>query len=232
MATEETVPFVAPQRPRRPRHHGMQAPYDFFYALLNLWDRRRLGDAMRVLQWALELLSPSDFDTTAWANEQHGVTPVLTPALTFLNPRAALERLADLALGDDPLLQGEEAEAALVASMRLTALVAFVRDYRVRFVVMSNVPEVHGPLQTRPPDRFVVWKFFEHGGVNIVRAYFDAMVAHDRERRAARERQGAPPVLGLGCVRSSLGGPDPGAPAAIARQRLEEMRRLLLAPLL
>lgn len=229
-----TVPYVAPERARRPRHLGMRAPYDFFYALLNVWDRRQLGHVMNILGWAIELLPVDLCDISYWAQFQHGVMPVLTPSLAFLPPDKAFARLAEAALSDRA--GGEE---ALKASMRLSALVAFIGDYRVRLAIMANDAGVHGPLGTRAPDPYHVWRFLANDALGAARAYFHAMATADQRRRRAKEEREKPPVLGLGCIRGSTSIEDEeeegegGEREALrlTQQWLAELKHLLFVPL-
>jgi hypothetical protein len=235
-----TVPYVAPERPRRPRHHDMICPYDFFYALLNIWDRPQLAHLMRLLSWAMELIPTDLCDVSYWARHQHGVTPILTPTLVFLPPREAFERLAEV--GAAPGLRRLQ-EAALVASMRLSVLVAFVGDYRVRMAIMASASGVNEAMQSRPPDPCRVWRFLGRDVRGACAAHFHEMANYDQRVRQAKEAAGKPPVLGLHCIRSSAGvteeeegeeeekeGREPEA-LRLTQKWLTELKHLLFVPL-
>jgi hypothetical protein len=228
---ETTVAFVAPAKPRRPRHHGMTCPYDFFYALFNIWDCAQLAHVMQLLSWAIELVPTEHCDISYWAQYQHGVTPILTPALSFVPPSEAFARLAEAGRRGD---LSEPQEAALVASMRLTTMVGFIGDHRVRTAIMAKESGIHEHIQARPPDPYYVWHFFAREARGAAIAHFEAMATYEQRLRKAREAASKPPVLGLGCIRSSDGlTEEEGEEEALrlTQRWLEEFKHLLFVPL-
>lgn len=174
-----SVSFVAPLRSRRARAPWVY-PYDFFYALLRVWDVERLADFMRILNQAVHVLADDGrlCNTQFW--QSHWL-PVLLPAPAFHPVDCAFARLHAAASAGG----SGTATADVVASMRLCALVAFVVDYRVRVVVMTPDARIHGRLGTRPPDAAAVWDFFTRGGGDAARNYVPDVVAIKRNATLA-----------------------------------------------
>jgi hypothetical protein len=183
-ANPQKVFFIAPARRQKPRRHFVY-PYDFFWALLVGWDLPRLGRFMTVLHHVVNDLPPdnlcnADYWKTYWL-------PILAPKPESHPASRAFDVLAKAAAL--ALKHGQHDAPDLVASMRLSALIAFVADYRVRLVVMFNDARIHGRLGTRPPPAHDVWAFFVHNGRAQTLGYVDEVGLLRRETQSTRREQ-------------------------------------------